>query len=246
MDKKIDTDKLLLELKSISDNIGIYPAAVESQDKEKSYKERDGFKNGWNACVDECIAKVDAAVENASTELSSAEKLFLADNEYTFWYSQESGWYVALNDTWYYACSDGEDIPKDKYNEVAKWYRKYGNAGALYWVYLQRGFLPTIPSSRREVEAIIEVEKEDLQAKKKRYRDYLTWEFNDIEDKKRDYCDIAHEVLDSCNKQYGPCPMSWDEVRYFIKDLMCPNVILRFFKRRIMDFSLNLYRYLRD
>ena len=46
MEKNIDIDKLLLELKAIPRDIGIYPAAVKGYGEEADYEQRDGYKNG--------------------------------------------------------------------------------------------------------------------------------------------------------------------------------------------------------
>lgn len=223
MDKVIDVDKLLLELKSIDENMGIYPAAVESYNQEKSYKERDGFKNGWNACVFSYGSKLNNAIESASEGLSSSEKLFFYDysGEYdTFMYDQEGGWSVFLNDTWEYACADGEEIQKDQYNEVAKWYRNFGHAGVLYWVYLQRKYLPEITETRVLVETIHDLVAEIpiLKVKEKAlgYIEYLLT--NIIDTNKRDYKDISVSLLEKYNTVYGCCPLSWMELLKLVKE----------------------------
>jgi hypothetical protein len=218
--RHFDIDKLLVNLRSIPDNMGVYPAAVKGRSAETSYEQRDGFKNGWNACIMEYGAKLDYAIDNACTELSSAERLFLADGDYyNFYYDQEDGWSIFLNDTWYFASADGERIPKEKYEEVASWYRKYGGAGVLYWVYLQRGHMPSILSSRRQVEMVMSIEDGELEERKSRYKGYLKWTFNGLEVKPKNSIYAAREVLHICTKKYGACPLDWDEVRYYIKDL---------------------------
>ena len=44
-----------------------------------------------------------------------------------------------MNDTWAWACADGEYVPDDKLSEVARLFWLYGNAGLLYWVSNQNG-----------------------------------------------------------------------------------------------------------
>lgn len=118
-------DEILFEINSMLD-MGIYPKAVQSQDKEQSYQERDGFKNGWNACVMECIPKIKEKLGLYESPWTEPEKLFIAADDGCFYYND--GWHIFLNDTWYWACSDCEEIPKDKYEEVADLFRAFGRA----------------------------------------------------------------------------------------------------------------------
>ncbi|MDX2059966.1 MAG: hypothetical protein SFV24_19305 [Gemmatimonadales bacterium] len=49
-----DCEKYHAALRAIldtDDDMGIYPAAVIGAGAELDYKQRDGFKNGWNAAV---------------------------------------------------------------------------------------------------------------------------------------------------------------------------------------------------
>lgn len=43
-----------------------------------------------------------------------------------------------MNDTWGWACADGEKVPNEKLPEVAELFWRYGWAGILYWVSEQR------------------------------------------------------------------------------------------------------------
>jgi hypothetical protein len=217
-------EQTLFELNSIPEHIGVYPAAVKAQNEEQSYEQRDGFKNGWNACIMEYGAKIDYVLDEAGEPWLDDEKLLAAAGKYTFMFDaqckndENSGWYVFLNDTWYYACGDGEDIPKDEIKNVAKWYRNYGEAGALYWVYLQRGHLPTIPFAKRQVEAVQSLEDAEIQERKDRVPWRITWLLRDIENKDaKSPVDIARDTLDVYNKYYGPCPLSWDEFRNLVE-----------------------------
>src|SRR3990172_3779658 len=106
-ESKINIGLLIRLLDCLDDNIGIYPAAIEGMGKEKDYKERDGFKNGWNTCVTEYGRAYRAAIDKATDGWSENENLMSAAGEYTFNYDGQN-WSIFLNDTWYYACSDGE------------------------------------------------------------------------------------------------------------------------------------------
>lgn len=216
----IDIDKLILELKAIDSNMGLYPAALKGHSEEKDYEQRDGFKNGWNACVCEYGRKLNHAIEVSTESANNTDKLFLADGENTFYYGSESGWNVFLNDTWYYACGDLEEIPKEKENEVAKWYRDYGSIGVLYWVYLQRKHLPDIVSVKKRIEVVYNLEHEttleEERIKSMGYIDYLL-EHVVIIDKTKSVYDISRLVIDKYNQVYGCCPFSWHEFVELIK-----------------------------
>lgn len=147
-----DLKKFLIELEFISDNMGIYPAAMKGCGEEHDYEQRDGYKNGWNACVMEYGSKISAAVYSAQEKWSEEEHLFAADT--SAFHKMGDQWGVFLNDTWYYACADWEPIPKEKYNEVAKWYKDWGWGGLLYWVYLQRKHEPQVESALKRFRVV--------------------------------------------------------------------------------------------
>jgi len=147
-------DQILLELRSISDNMGVYPASMRGFGEETDYEQRDGYKNGWNACYSDFFERVDKILDSAGKEWDSNSRLFAADEEYSFRWANGQ-WHVILNDTWYYACADGEEISKEQEEEVAGYYRQFGCAGVLYWVHLQRKSLPEIPRYRTMVQGVI-------------------------------------------------------------------------------------------
>jgi hypothetical protein len=41
---------------------------------------------------------------------------------------------INLNDTWSWACADGEYVPDEELSEVANLFLSYGYCGILYWV----------------------------------------------------------------------------------------------------------------
>ena len=213
---KTELKTILKIINSVGDNVGIYPAAVEALNKEDSYKERDGFKNGWNACVREYISKVQSKIhefESNENLFSNAEEIFSLIGDSIFEYDNDT-WYIFLNDTWYYACADGEDIPKEKYNEVLKWLREYGYAGVLYWVYLQRGHLPEISDSRIKVLAVQNILKEvDVEEAKQ----WIYRFFYSLNKQNKSAHQIATECLDKYNDKFGPCPLTWYEIITSVK-----------------------------
>ncbi len=148
-----DYEKLLHELEAVSGDMGIYPRAVHGLGAERDYEQRDGYKNGWNACVIEYGAAIRAVVHQAGQPWTEPERLFAAVGKYLFWHEKE-GWEVFLNDTWHYACADCEPIPAEQYETVAGWFKRFGEAGVLYWVALQRGYDPEIPRYQNLVEMV--------------------------------------------------------------------------------------------
>ncbi len=162
-------EKLVQELLAVSSDMGIYPAAVKGLGDERDYEQRDGYKNGWNACVMEYGQKISDVLRKAGEPWSEPERLFAASGEYYIFVREDDGWSVFLNDTWYYACADGEEIPPCEYEKVADLFRRFGEAGVLYWVYKRRGHLPQIPRYRRRIEAVdsvIVAEQQEAERKK--------------------------------------------------------------------------------
>lgn len=140
-----DLQRFLKELEEIENHWGMYPAAVSGYNDERDYEQRDGYKNGWNACVMEYGTAIAEATFKAQEKWSDEELVFASDDG--CFTKIKDDWYVVVSDTWYYACSDCEPIPKDKWGEVKKWYQDWGWAGLLYWVYLQRKHEPQVKTA---------------------------------------------------------------------------------------------------
>ncbi len=149
-DKCLKCIKLEAVIEAVDSNMGIYPQAMSGYNDERDYKERDGFKNGWNACVIEYGKQFRKAIVEAQI-VTETDAVFLTSSLFHY---QEGEWCVFLNDTWYYASADAEEIPKDKEKEVADLFQKHGEDGVLYWVYKQRGHYPSIPSTLKQVKRI--------------------------------------------------------------------------------------------
>ena len=49
----------------------------------------------------------------------------------------EEKYFLNMNDVWAWATAWGEDVPKEKIGQVATLFRRYGDAGLLYWVSLR-------------------------------------------------------------------------------------------------------------
>jgi hypothetical protein len=148
--------QLLKSINDVADDLGIYPQAVKGLGEEKDYTQRDGFKNGWNACVMQFKTAVKKSLDLYSQPWAKSEQFFASLDGY-FDYSGGK-WWVELGDTWYYACADGEEIQPDEYKDVRDLFCLYGVDGVLFWVYKKRQHLPEIKSVAEQVERVIEAE----------------------------------------------------------------------------------------
>jgi len=70
--------------------------------------------------------------ENALSLLKDA-KIFFTDNPTTDEDNPEGCYEINFNDTWAWACSDGEYVPHEDIPELAELFRDYGWCGVLYW-----------------------------------------------------------------------------------------------------------------
>lgn len=150
---------ILSALESVSGQIGVYPQAVSGMGEEHDYKERDGYKNGWNACHMNYLREVNKALRAIDERMSHAEQLFLTLDD--FFMKSDSGWNVFISDTWYWGCADAEFIPVDEYDLVADIVKSYGYVGLLFWVFKKRGHMPKVDGPRKVVEQAISLGLED-------------------------------------------------------------------------------------
>ena len=146
--------KILKKIESVLENIGIYPASVVGGDEP--YKKRNEYKNGWNAGVMEMSSKISKALsETWKEDDTDLTLLLLADVV-----SDDDGCYLlGMNDTFYYATSDNEEVKSEEIKEVARLFRWYGFPGVNYWVAEKREHDPMIPQRRDEVVYVRRQEK---------------------------------------------------------------------------------------
>lgn len=130
---------LVLALQSVGEDIGIYPAAVRGLGEEKDYEQRDGFKNGWNAALIEHGQAFNAIVEKAAADLPTDLVLLLAAD--VGFLQPDGSFFLNFNDTWGWACADGEVVPPDEIKTVARLFRAWGWPGLLYWATTKRAGL---------------------------------------------------------------------------------------------------------
>lgn len=71
---------------------------------------------------------------------------------------------INLNDTFGWACADGESVPDDKIKEVATLFKRWGYPGLYYWAAKRRGTLDGPPSEFKDINRAIEFvrREEDL------------------------------------------------------------------------------------
>lgn len=129
--------RIIQELQDVPSNLGVYPKAVHGMNKEESYEERDGFKNGWNACVSDYGKRITSILYSPDVDEGKDLLLLLY---------ADAGWmidgilYLNMNDTFAWACADAEEVPMDQIKEVARLYRWYGTDGLNYWVSKKRNW----------------------------------------------------------------------------------------------------------
>jgi hypothetical protein len=135
-DWKNKFEALVREMTEVPYDMGIYPQAMSGMGAEKDYKERDGYKNGWNAAVMEYGKKLGEAAYRAAEGIDDNLSMLLASD---IGWLRDGVLYLNMNDVWGWACADAEKVPKDKVDDVAELYKRWGWAGLLYWVSKQRG-----------------------------------------------------------------------------------------------------------
>ena len=138
------TDGELLLLHAAHSGMGIYPAARIEADGVRH--ERTQWEDGWNAACCELtnnwisasawLDSLPAEQQAQVIELLRAEVLGLriTGKDVRLW--------VVMNDTFGYACADGEDVPLDQLSSVSRMWSEHGHDGLTAWAARQRGEQP--------------------------------------------------------------------------------------------------------
>ena len=124
---------LVREVEAISQ--GVYPMAVAG-----SYEKRTERMEGWNEAVLDLIHKVHSAIERVESvqdRQAREDRDFLIATDALF--VDEDRLSINLNDTFGWACSESEDVPPDKIEDVAGLYRRWGFYALVYWASRMRG-----------------------------------------------------------------------------------------------------------
>jgi len=159
MKKNLNQMRLMIQaLRDIPGNMGIYPQACISHDKEESYEQRDGWKNGWNACVTEYGKRFSEVLQQDFGKYTD-DILFLS--------LSGAGWIkdgkflLNMNDTFCWACADAEEVPFEELKDAVSLFSNFGYDGLIYWVAEKRGIDPStdIPDARKAVKRIRKIMK---------------------------------------------------------------------------------------
>jgi hypothetical protein len=146
-------DELVSRIEGAFNDIGIYPMGGAEPKTEELIKS-DAYKHGVNSGVMEVMNVVNKIIYDTEGDIHPEEKIMIADDEWSFMRMGDS-WFIFLSDTWYYASADWELITPDEYGDVISWYRRFGHAGVLYWVWKnKRDHMPMIPQYRKQVEMV--------------------------------------------------------------------------------------------
>jgi hypothetical protein len=138
------TEGELLLLHAATSGMGMYPSA--RIDADGTRHERTQWEEGWNAAcskltddwltMDIWLDSLQADSRAQVVELLRADVLSVrVDNDVvTIW--------LVMNDTFDYACADGEYIPIDQLPTVLRMWVEYGHDGLTAWAARQRGEQP--------------------------------------------------------------------------------------------------------
>jgi hypothetical protein len=123
-------EALIHEIDGVSEDMGVYPAAIKGYNDERDYEQRDGFKNGWNAAVMEYGQKFGEAVSRASKGMDE-DTILLLNSGHVIKTGDEL--LLVQNDTWGWAYAYCRPVKPEQVKEVARLFRSYGLPGLLYW-----------------------------------------------------------------------------------------------------------------
>lgn len=133
---------------------GVYPISVTQGDVTKH---RTEWQEGWNACFIALTHNICLVLDSELdlpivSKLSVSSRFSIAKDKYL----------LNMNDTFYYASADAEEIKENEIPEVYRLFDNYGDAGLIYFVAKKRDEKPKIPRNRKIVEAIFELENNDI------------------------------------------------------------------------------------
>jgi len=155
-------EALVLALRNVDSDMGMYPAAVSGCNDERDYKQRDGYKNGWNAAVIEYTTACEKVIEQAHIGISDDLVMLLAAD--VGYLKADGTFFLNFSDTWAWACADGEVVAPNEFSEVARLFRHWGWVGLLYWATTKR---PGLRSEFKDINRFIDfVAREEAQMKK--------------------------------------------------------------------------------
>ncbi len=153
--------QIAAEFISSSLDLGVYPRSVEGGGNP--YKERTEYMNGWNAAV----MQIGSAIEKSLDTFRNAdEDLALLVLAGLGFFSKDK-FVLNVNDTFFYACADCEEVSPEEYRTVASFFKRYGFDGICYWVSIKRNIKSQIPEVQEEIDRIAAAEEK----RNKKHRD---------------------------------------------------------------------------
>jgi len=147
---KAKYDALIEAVRSIDNHMGIYPQAVQGFNNEKDYKERDGFKNGWNAAIMEYGKAITDLGFRCEKSMSDDLQMLVSADVGEL---QEGVLYLNMNDTWGWATGWSEEVREEEIPIVARLFRKYGQCGLYYWMTTKN---PGLKSEFHDINRMVE------------------------------------------------------------------------------------------
>ena len=148
-----------LLLEAANDGMGIYPQATVRANGTR--EERTAWQDGWNAYGMQLTDKWDHLMtwwESLPREQQDAlAELLHADG--VLYFRAEKGaapvpW-ILMNDTFAYACSDGEELPLDDLPTVLQLWREFKWSGLIAWAAQRRGIEPIGPHRGEQYRAAV-------------------------------------------------------------------------------------------
>lgn len=155
----VDRGVSALLLEAANDGMGIYPQATLRADGTR--EERTAWQDGWNAYGMQLTDKWDHLMtwwESLRRDQQDAlAELLRADG--ALYFNAKKGaepvpW-LLMNDTFAYACADGEDLPLDELPTVLELWRQFKWGGLIAWAAHRRGIEPIGPHQTEQYQAAV-------------------------------------------------------------------------------------------
>jgi hypothetical protein len=126
------------------DDMGIYPMATRHPDGRE--EKRTEWQDGWNAaCITrgDKLCKIYDWFDGLPEYIQPVVEELLVDDALKLSIDDDSiQTYLQINDTFYYACSDCEDVTLEDLPLIRVMWREYGYEGLVAWVAKKRNIDP--------------------------------------------------------------------------------------------------------
>jgi hypothetical protein len=126
------------------DDMGIYPMATRHPDGRE--EKRTEWQDGWNAAVighTDKICKIGKWFDELPEHLQPIVEELIVGEALSLSIGDDGiQTYLRVNDTFYYACSDCEDVTLEDLPLIRVMWREYGYDGLVAWVAKKRNIEP--------------------------------------------------------------------------------------------------------